>query len=115
MPPTTSYSFGDIILVPFPFTDQTAVKRRPAVVVSSDSYHKARLDLVIMAVTGHVRSASTWGETPIRNWRAAGLLKESAIKPLITTIEPSLVLRRLGRLDSETSEALRRALRDLLG
>lgn len=24
MPPTTRYSFGDIVLVPFPFTDQTA-------------------------------------------------------------------------------------------
>lgn len=26
MPPTTGYSFGDIVLVPFPFTDQSATK-----------------------------------------------------------------------------------------
>jgi mRNA interferase MazF len=37
MPNTTIYSFGDVILVPFPFTDQTATKKRPAVVVSSDA------------------------------------------------------------------------------
>ena len=38
MPTTTGYSFGDIVLVPFPFTDQTAAKKRPAIIVSSGLY-----------------------------------------------------------------------------
>ncbi len=33
MPTMTGYNFGDLILVPFPFTDQSATKRRPAVIV----------------------------------------------------------------------------------
>ncbi len=44
-------SSGDVVLVPFPFTDQTASKKRPAVVVSSDALHRERVDLVVMAVT----------------------------------------------------------------
>jgi mRNA interferase MazF len=28
------YSFGDILLVPFPFTDQSTAKKRPAVLIS---------------------------------------------------------------------------------
>ena len=32
------FEFGDVILVPFPFTSQTAFKKRPAVVVSSRTY-----------------------------------------------------------------------------
>ena len=35
MPSMTAYNFGDVILVPFPFTDQSQAKQRPAVVVSS--------------------------------------------------------------------------------
>jgi hypothetical protein len=30
---TMSYDFGDVVLVPFPFTSQRASKKRPAVVV----------------------------------------------------------------------------------
>ncbi|MEG4030635.1 MULTISPECIES: type II toxin-antitoxin system PemK/MazF family toxin [unclassified Microcoleus] len=35
----TSYNFGDVVLVPFPFTDQTTTKKSPAVVISSDVYN----------------------------------------------------------------------------
>ena len=51
MPPTTGYKFGDVVLVPFPFTDQTGAKKRPAIIVSSGAYHQRRRDVIIMAVT----------------------------------------------------------------
>ena len=54
MPNTTAYSFGDVVLVPFPFTDHTASKKRPAVVVSADPYHQRRADVTLMAVTSQV-------------------------------------------------------------
>ncbi len=50
----TDYSFGDIVLVPFPFTDQSTVKKRPAVIVSSNAYNKKKPDIIIMAVTSIV-------------------------------------------------------------
>lgn len=115
MPPTTGYSFGDVVLVPFPFTDQSATKKRPAVVVSSGAYHKAGPDLVIMAITSQVRVARTVGEFRLRQWQSAGLLKPSAVKPVLTTIERALVLKRLGRLATEDQQALRSAISAILG
>jgi mRNA interferase MazF len=47
----TVYRFGQVVLVPFPFTDQSGIKKRPAVVVSSTAYNTNRRDIVIMAIT----------------------------------------------------------------
>ena len=111
----TGYKFGDIVLVPFPFTDQSAAKKRPAVVISSETYHQQRPDLIIMAITSQVRSTQTVGETFVQDWQGAGLLKPSAIKPVITTIERGLVINQLGQLKGNDQTALRDAIDRILG
>ena len=108
------FEFGDIVLVPFPFTSQTASKKRPAVVVSSRAYNTAKPDVVLMAVTSQLRASATLGEVWLQNWSAAGLLKPSAIKPVFATLEQSLVFRQLGALASADREALRQAIAQTL-
>jgi mRNA interferase MazF len=115
MPTTTVYEFGDIVLVPFPFTDQTARKQRPAVVVSSAAYHREHPDLILIALTSQVRPSPAIGEVTIVQWRHTGLLKPSVIKPVVTTVAKSLVARKVGRLQHEDRLALRKALRQILG
>jgi mRNA interferase MazF len=60
--PTMPYEFGDIVLVPFPFTNQAASKQRPAVVVSNRDYTAGRPDVVAMAVTSQLRSTPALGD-----------------------------------------------------
>ena len=115
MPPTTVYSFGDIVLVPFPFTDQTGLKKRPAVVVSSAAYHAQRRDLVIMAVTSQLRPRLGFGEFAVAEWRRAGLIAPSAMKPVLATIERRLVLKKLGKLEQPDVESLSAVLDEVLG
>ena len=83
----TSYNFGDVVLVPFPFTDQTTNKKRPAVVISSEVYNAEYLDRILMGITSQVSSSPKVGDIVITDWDSAGLLKASMIKPVITTIE----------------------------
>jgi len=66
----TAYNFGDVILVPFPFTDQAGAKQRPAVIVSSARYNTERPDLILMAVTSQVRSPATFGEVVVQHWHS---------------------------------------------
>ena len=81
-----SYSFGDVVLVGFPFTNLQAAKRRPAVIIHSPAYQD-RPDVILMAVTSQVRQPPATGEVSLQDWQAAGLAKPSVFKPLIATLE----------------------------
>jgi mRNA-degrading endonuclease toxin of MazEF toxin-antitoxin module len=110
-----TFDFGDVVLVPFPFASQAASKRRPAVVISSTLYNKTRPDVIVMAITSQLRPIVTLGEVWIGKWEAAGLLKPSAIKPVVATLEQSLVRRRLGLLEASDQSALRNAIAQIVG
>jgi mRNA interferase MazF len=111
----TSYNFGDVVLVPFPFTDQTTNKKRPAVVISSDVYNAEYLDRILMGITSQVSSSPKVGDIVITDWDSAGLLKASMIKPVITTIEKQLILKKLGRLQDVDIQSLKEALIGIIG
>jgi mRNA interferase MazF len=86
------------------------------VVVSSDAYHRWRIDVVVMAITSQIaRAASASGDVAVVEWQQAGLLKPSLIKPVFATIERRIVVRALGILAPRDQSALRQALTVLLG
>ncbi len=116
MPPTsTTYSFGDVVLVSFLFTDQSERKNRPAVSVSSEAYNRERSDLILIALTSQVRMQRGFGELVLTDWRQAGLHVPCVIKPVLFTFEKHAVGRKLGRLQEKDRAALRTILGEILG
>jgi len=109
-----AHAFGTIILVPFPFTDQSAAKQRPAVVVSSTAYHRARQDLILMPITSQLR-VNAFGDLLLQDWQAARLLMPSAVKPVLATLDQSLVIKPLGTLTPRDQAALQALIPQLLG
>ena len=110
----TRYHKGDVILVPFPFSDQTTTKKRPSVIISSDTYNNISQDIFIMAITSQTRNPIGIGEFLIEDWQNAGLLKSSAVKSAISTIEQRLVLKILGKFSPKDLSTLEKALKELL-
>ena len=68
MTSTIAYRQGDIVLVSFPFTDLTSSKRRPALILSPDSFNSAGRDLVLAAITFHITGDPN-GATPMPSAR----------------------------------------------
>lgn len=90
-------------------------KKRPAVVISSSDYNTKRPDLIIMAVTSQIKLPTMIGDAMIQNWKEAGLLKPSVIKPIITTIEKNLVLKKMGGLKNNDLMNAKEILNTILG
>ena len=107
MPRTPTYSPGDVVVVPFPFTDREASKRRPALVCSSAAFNASSRHVVLAMITSATERA--WpGDVELRDLQSAGLTTRSAVRWKIFTLDDSFVLRRAGKLAEKDMDACRR-------
>jgi mRNA interferase MazF len=111
----TGYERGDVVLVPFPFSERPVAKRRPAVVVSSDAYHTASDDVVIAQITSKLAVAPRPGDHHIVAWQEAGLVTPSLARVKLATLHSALILRRLGTMPASDMRAIDRGLAVALG
>jgi mRNA interferase MazF len=109
------FEFGDVVLLPFPFTDQSESKKRPAVVVSNAMYNSTMPDIIVMAVTSQLHANRAASEVWLGHWAAAGLLKPSAIKPVMATVEKSLIIQKMGELATIYADALKALISKVIG
>ncbi len=107
----TGYKRGAIVLLPFPFSDQSAAKIRPAVVVSPDYPSD---DLLVVAVTS-VGDVLRPGEFAIQFWHEAGLIHPSFAKRAIASAAGNLVKKQLGQLRESDLAKLNVALKVWFG
>lgn len=104
---------GDIVLIPFPFTDLTSTKTRPAVIVSTESYEKETGNFVVAMITSVPQNTSY--DYEIKDWQVANLLTPSWVRIKLATINPMLVRYKPGNLANvdliEINKRIRMALR----
>jgi mRNA interferase MazF len=99
-----SFSKGEIVLLPIPFTDLTSRKVRPAVVIGHSSHAGDLFVVPISSVLSNV-------DLSLQGWRAAGLNVPCGVKSQIATIEHRLVVKSVGLLSPPDAAALEKRLR----
>ncbi len=93
-----AYQKGDVVLVPFPFTDLSATKIRPAVVLSTSAYETATGSTTIAMITS--KAHTTPYDYRLADWNKANLVKPSWVRCKLVTIDPSLIVHTIGQLDA---------------
>jgi mRNA interferase MazF len=112
----TTYDCGDIVLVPFPFSDDpSTAKRRPAVVLSTDEYNLAGEDYILAQITSRIATPRRPGDHLVVAWREAGLLAPSLVRAKLMTLHRDLIDRKFGEMSAVDLVAVRSALAPVLG
>ena len=92
---------GKIVVVPFPFTNLSSTKRRPALIL-----HETKYDIVVAYISSNTPSTPSPEDVLIQQSRASfaftGLLSDSVIMlDKLATVEKSLIIRILGEVNDD--------------
>lgn len=107
------YQKGDIVLIPFPFTDLTAAKTRPVAVVSVSEFEKETDDFTVAMITS-IPHTSPY-DYQLKDWQSANLLYTSWVRAKLVTLDPKLVRHRVGRLSDQDLMEVEKKIRLALG
>lgn len=107
-----AYQTGDIVLVPFPFTDLSAARVRPALLVSSTEYNRSD-DVIVAMITSQQQTGVM--DTRLQDWRRAGLLYPSWVRMKLATLAQRLIQFSPGRVSARDGRSVEASLRRALG
>jgi len=100
---------GDILLIPFPFTDLKGNKNRPALVLINSDF-----DVTLAFISTQIKWKEE-GDVVLKPGKSNGLKKESLIRlSKLATIDKGLALGRIGRLDTDELKQVNTHLKKLL-
>ncbi len=106
---------GEIYLVPIPFSDLSAVKRRPVLIISHDAYNQSHPDCLVMAITSRIDPRNPYGVIFTDRDVAGVLPKESQIRAdKVYSLHQRILIKRFGSLAPEKQRAALTILRELV-
>ncbi len=107
----TRYKPGEIILVPFPFTDLSSTKKRPALVVSPNDYNNQG-DVVIAFITSNMEGPPRVGDYLLTDWQEAGLPLPSKLRMKFATVSAEIIVKSIGNITGNERSKIGKILKD---
>lgn len=98
----------DVVVVPFPFSDRRAAKRRPALIISSAAFNRTHNQSILAMITS---AGSDWSsDVSIRDWQQAGLNVPCKVRLKLFTLDDAMLIRKIGSLSKSDGRAVMDAL-----
>ena len=104
-----------VVRVPFPFTDRTTTKNRPALVLSDASAFNNMAGHSVMAMITSQANPPWPLDCTLGDLAAAGLPAPSKVRFKLFTLDHRLVRGEIGRLSAADAVAVSQGLGQLLG
>jgi mRNA interferase MazF len=105
--------FGDVVVVPFPFVDFAADKRRPSLILSREAFNNSHGHSICAMITTAARSK--WPtDVAIENLKLAGLNRPCVVRWKLFTLPNSLILKRAGKLAARDRDNVASVVQEIL-
>ena len=105
----------DIILIPFPFSDQTGQKVRPALAISNDKFNQSSEDIVVCAITSNLKHSKYSLIISQEDIESGILYEKSLIKAeTIFKIKSMLIIKRIAILNRTKFSEVISAIQELI-
>jgi len=102
---------GEIVLIPFPFSDLSSVKQRPVLIISSTNYNNKAEDVVTCGITSNLKDSEYSMLIESRDLIEGSLPVKSRIKvDKIFTLKQSLIKKKIGRVNKKLFTQLRKEI-----
>ena len=109
-----TYNPFEVVVVPFPFTDRKADKRRPALVLSDNNQFNKPSGHTVLAMITSQKNPDWPLDTMITGKRQTGLTAPSKVRMKLFTLDCRLIVKKIGTLTDSDRKAVKKALQSLL-
>lgn len=109
---------GTIVLTPFPFTDLSTSKRRPAIILSKVTENSKEVVVAYISsqITNNIAETDYILNTSHKDFKATGLIKDSFFKiDKLVTIDKNLFTGEIGFVSTEILNELLLRLKKVFG
>jgi len=107
------FDIYDVVVVPFPFTDKTTTKRRPALILSNTDSFNRHIGHSVMAMITSAKNSKWPLDSAINDLDNAGLSSPSIIRMKLFTLDNRLVIRKAGTLSKKDQLTVESSLANL--
>ena len=107
------YEPFDVVVVPFPFTDSSGTKRRPALVLSQKTDFNALIENSVLSMITSQKNEPWPLDCSIVNKKQSGLTAPSVVRMKLFTLDNRFILRKIGHLSKEDQNQVKQSLSQL--
>lgn len=112
--PTKIYNQFDVVVVPFPFTDSSTTKRRPALIISEQIAFNTPMQKSVMAMITTATHQPWALDVNISDLSAAGLNNPSIVRMKLFTLDHTLIVKHIGHLSPTDADEVIKSIGELV-
>jgi mRNA interferase MazF len=109
------YNRFDVVIVPFPFTDSSITKRRPALIISESSVFNTQMQMSVLAMITTATHQPWALDVNISDLSSAGLNNSSIVRMKLFTLDNARIMRQIGRLAQVDEDEVFKSIGKLVG